>query len=124
MSVNYNIPIINDRLADVVTNIDAGPGAGQMRLVSPLLTTVSLITLQKPSGTVAGGILTFSGLPVAGATLASTAITAADIEDSTGLVVISGLTVGNSTAFDIVMPVTSVLIGNIVSLNSATITGR
>ncbi len=124
MSVNYNIPTINGRLNAVVSNIDAGPGVGQIRLLNTPSQTVALIPLQKPSGTVAGGILTFSGTPlVSTVTILSTNIVAADIEDSTGLVVISGLTVGQSSAFDIIMPVSNVLGGRLISLTNATITG-
>ncbi len=123
MSVNYDIPTINDRLADVVSHIDAGPGVGKMRLLSQSAGTVSLISLQKPSGTVGGGILTFSGLPLGATTLLSTNIVAADIEDSTGVVVVSGLTVGQSTSYDIFMGTTLVDVGQTVTLTSATITG-
>jgi len=124
VSVNYNIPTINGRLNAVVSNIDAGPGVGQIRLLNTPSQTVALIPLQKPSGTVAGGILTFSGTPlVSTVTILSTNIVAADIEDSTGLVVISGLTVGQSSAFDIIMPVSNVLGGRLISLTNATITG-
>ena len=123
MSVNYNATTINGRLNVVVSNIDAGPGVGQIRLLSPS-NTVALIPLQKPSGTVAGGVLTFSGTPlVSSVTLLSTNIVAADVEDSTGLVVISGLTVGQSSAFDIVMPISNVIVGRLISLTQGTITG-
>jgi len=123
MSVNYNQTTINSRLNAVVTNIDAGPGNGRLRLLSPSAGIVATITFQKPSGIVGGGILAFSGLPLVGPTLLSTSIVAADIEDSTGVVIISGLTVGQSTAFDITMPVNSVLSGQSITLTSATITG-
>jgi len=123
VSVNYNATTINGRLNVVVSNIDAGPGVGQIRLLSPS-NTVALIPLQKPSGTVAGGVLTFSGTPlVSSVTLLSTNIVAADVEDSTGLVVISGLTVGQSSAFDIVMPISNVIVGRLISLTQGTITG-
>jgi hypothetical protein len=119
----YNQTTINGRLNVVVSNIDAGAGVGQMRILGTL-GTVALIPLQKPSGTVSGGILTFSGLPLGSATLISDSVVGADIEDSTGLVVASGLTVGPSSAFDIIMPVTTVLTGQIISLVLATITGE
>jgi hypothetical protein len=123
MSVNYDISTINGRLAAVITHIDAGSSVGNLRLLNNLTQTVSLIPLQKPSGIVGAGVLTFAGLPLVGTTLISDSIVAADIEDSTGLVVISGLTVGQSTAFDILMPITNVLAGRSISLTQATITG-
>lgn len=123
MMVTYNQPTINGRLNVVISNIDAGAGVGQMRVLG-LAGTVALIPLQKPSGTVSAGVLTFSGLPLGSATLASDTVVGADIEDSTGLVVASGLTVGPSTAFDIVMAIPTVLAGQIISLTTATITGE
>lgn len=127
MSVIYNIPTINARLAAVVANIDAGAGPGQMRLMATSTATVALIQLNKPSGVVGGGILAFLGLPVTAPTLVTTSssnpLATADIEDSTGTIVVSGLTVGLSTAYDIVMATTSVLSGQSITLTSATITG-
>ena len=124
MTISYNVPTLNARLQAVVTNIDAGPGNGVMRLLSATSVTIATITLQKPSGTASGGILTFSGLPLGGPTLASGQIVAADIEDSTGTVVASGLTVGISTSYDIYMANPNVLSAQTVSLTNATITGR
>lgn len=124
MAITYNQTTINGRLNTVITNVDAGAGVGQMRLTG-LTGTVALVALQKPSGTVAAGILTFSGLPLASSvTLLGDTVVSADIEDSTGLVVASGLTVGASSAFDIVMPIPTVLAGQLISLIAATITGN
>lgn len=124
MPIGYNTTTINGRLNVVISNIDAGPSFGQMRLLSVGTQTVGVIQLLKPSATVSNGVLTFSGLPLAAPlTLLSTQIVAADIEDSTGLVVASGLTVGPSTAFDIVMANPFVSSGQVITLTSATITG-
>lgn len=124
MSIIYNGTVINQRLGVVVTNIDAGAGNGQMRLLSSASATVGLVQFNKPCGTVSGGVLTFSGLPLAAPlTLVSGQVTAADLEDSAGTVVASGLTVGNSTAYDIVMSSVIVSTGQIITLTYATITG-
>lgn len=127
MSVNYDTPTINDRLAAVVSHIDAGPGNGQMRIIAASAATVSLIALNKPCGVVGGGILAFLGVPLAGSTLVGTSsndpVASADIEDSNGTVIVSGLTVGLSTAYDIVMATTTVSAGQSITLTSATITG-
>ena len=56
MTITYNAATINGRLNVVVTNIDAGASFGQMRVLTAGSQTVGLITLQKPSGTVAGGV--------------------------------------------------------------------
>lgn len=124
MPISYNTTTINGRLSVVISNIDAGPAAGVMRLLSASAQTVGLVQLLKPSGTVSNGVLTFSGLPLsASLTFLSTQIVAADIEDSAGLVVASGLTVGPSTSFDVVMANPFVSSGQIVTLTFATITG-
>jgi hypothetical protein len=128
MSVNYNIPTINAQLLDVVANIDAGSSFGMLRLLPTTSTdTVCLIPLAKPSGTVSGGILTFIGMPQTAPTLFTTTPTnplaLADIEDSGGTVVVSGLTVGVSTAYDILIPSVLILSGQSITLQSATITG-
>jgi hypothetical protein len=125
MSVNYNIPTINSRLAAVITSIDAGSSFGQMRLMANSV-TVSVLALQKPSGTVGGGVLTFAGSPTGTIlinTSSSNPLATADIEDSTGTVIVSGLTIGLSTAYDIVVPTTTVSAGQSITLTSATITG-
>ena len=125
MTIVYNQATINSRLNAVVTNIDAGPGNGQMRLLAAASTTVALVTLQKPSGTAGSGILTFNGLPLASPlTTISALVTSADIEDSTGTVVASGLTVGGSTSFDVFMSNPFVSSGQTVTLIFAQITGR
>jgi len=124
VSISYNTTTINGRLNVVISNIDAGSSFGQMRLLSIGIQTVGVIKLLKPSATVSNGVLTFSGLPLAAPlTLLSTQIVTADIEDSTGLVVASGLTVGPSTAFDIVMTSPFVSSGQAITLTFATITG-
>lgn len=125
MTLNYNATVINGRLQVVINNIDAGASTGAIRLLNSTNQTVALINLIKPSATISGGVLTFSGLPLAAPlTFISGQIVSADIEDSNANVVASGLTVGNSTAYDIVMGNTSVSSGQIISLTYAAITGR
>jgi hypothetical protein len=126
MSITYNTATLNARLTQVINNIDAGPGSGVLRLgTSGMALILSSITLAKPSGTVAGGVLTFSGTPLADPSAANSGSLAnARIEDSTGVVVASGLTIGTSSAFDIVMTSTTVIAGQSISLTSATITGH
>lgn len=125
MPVDYNSTVINARLTVVLSAIDAGPSFGQMRLLSPSNQTIGLIQLQQPAGVVASGVLSFSGLPLAAPlTLISDQIVAADIEDSTGTVVASGLTVGPSTFYDVVMVNPFVSSGQTVTLTYATITGN
>lgn len=127
MSVDYNVPTITDRLIAVVNHIDAGSTNGIMRLtLSDTSQLVASITLQKPCGSVIGSVLTFA-LPLTATTvlnaLSSNPLAYAEIEDSTGTVIVSGLTVGLSTAYDIVMVSNNILSGQGITLTSATITG-
>ena len=126
MSVIYPVTLLNTRLQDVVNAIDAGPAAGVLRLLNSGGSTLSSLALAKPSGSVGGGILTFLGLSLVDpAAAASGLATAARIEDSTGSTVISGLTVGTSSAFDIVLsPSAAIVAGNTIAITQATITGH
>lgn len=109
----------------MVSQIDAGAGSGQIRLLNATAQTVALVGLVKPCGVVSGGVLTFSGPPLAAPlTLISGQIISADIEDSNSTVVASGLLVGTSTGYDIVMANPVVSSGQIITLTYATITGR
>lgn len=93
MSVVYSQACINNRLLGVVTTIDAGAGFGAVTLLAGG-TTVSTITLQKPSGTVNGGVLTFAG-PLSDPSAGGTGlVTTAHFQDSNANVVASGFTVG------------------------------
>lgn len=126
MSVVYTIPVINTRLQDVVNAIDAGPAAGVLRLLNSGGSTLSSLALAKPSGSVSGGILSFLGLSLVDpAAAASGLATAARIEDSTGTTIISGLTVGNTSASDIVLsPSATIVAGNTIAITQGTITGH
>jgi hypothetical protein len=93
VAIVYSVTAINARLAGVVTAIDSGGGNGLLRLYAGGL-IVSSIPLAIPSGTVAGGVLTFT-TPVFDPLSAGVGfVTAADIANSAGVLMISGLTVG------------------------------
>jgi hypothetical protein len=93
VAVTYTQTAINARLNGVVSAIDGGGGPGLFKLYSGGL-LVSTITLAVPSGTVAGGALTFtaprSDLSAAGSGL----LTEGRMTDSTGAEMITGLSVG------------------------------
>lgn len=93
MAIIYSTTAINARLNGVISAIDGGAGHGVMRLLAGGI-TISAITLNKPCGAVAGGILTFF-VPVLDIAADATGnVNGATIEDSTGALMISGLTVG------------------------------
>lgn len=125
MSVDYNIPTINDRLLEVVANIDAGTTNGWMRLLDGGGTILSSFQLSRPMGTVAGGVLTFNGLSIIDPAAAATGTpTSARVEDGDGTVVISGLVVGGNSPDILVSHPGTITAGQVVALTAATITGR
>jgi hypothetical protein len=124
MSVNYSLAAINNRLLGVVTTIDAGAGNGILNMFTSSGALAASFTLQKPSGTVFGGVLTFSGIPLTAIpTLVNGTLTGANITDSGGNLVVSGLTIGTTTSFDIIMPVVNIVSGQQVAMTAASITG-
>lgn len=128
MPALYPVSIINSRLQIVLNAIDGGPSNGFLKIFGGGHTLLSTIQLSRPSGTISGGVLTFSGLPLVdpAASASGTAISA-DIEDSTGSVVVSGLTVGVVDT-DIFLSnglgTTFISAGQSVAITAATITGH
>ena len=123
MAVNYGAALKTTRMQAVVTAIDAGPAAGYIEICSAAYAAVlATITLQDPSGTVAGDTLTFDNTPGMTDTSADASGTAAiaRIKDSTGTVVVQGLTVGTSGA-DINLNSVNITAGQTVTLTSGTI---
>lgn len=125
MSVTYSVTVRNNRLQQVVNAIDAGVGNGLLKVgTSSMASVLSTITFVKPCGTISSGILTFSGLPIVdGSAAGSGTAVAAQITDSAGTVVVSGLTV-SSAAGDIIIDNSAITVGDTVTLLSATITGN
>ena len=127
MAVIYSTAAKNARLEAVVNTIDAGSGAGVLQIgTSAMGTVLAEITLADPSGTVTGGVLTFSGFPRSDSTANATGVAAAArIRDSNGADVITGLTVGTpGSGADIILETTNIDAGEIVTLNTATITAN
>jgi hypothetical protein len=125
MSVTYNTTLKNTRLTSVRDAIDTG-GAGSLKFGAAggfsggnLLST---ITFSATSGTVSGGVLTFSGTPLVDSSAANTGTaTQAKVVSGGATDIITGLTVGTS-ASDINLSSTSIVAGQSVTLTSATIT--
>lgn len=123
MPLVYGTATINARLQTVISQIDAGAGDGVIKVGSAgMASTLITFTLSKPSGTAAAGVLTFV-TPASATVLVAGTAAAADIEDSSGNVIASGLTVGNSSAFDILVVSTTFNLGDTIALVGATITG-
>ena len=124
MSVTYSAATINARLQAVINQIDAGAGNGVLQVGTVAMAqTLASITLAKPSGVAAAGVLTFT-VPDAGPVTQSGVTASARIQDSSGNVIVSGLTVGISSAFDIIIGSTTISVGQTLSLISGTIIGN
>ncbi len=124
MSVVYNNDVKNARLDVVQAAIDAGSGAGKLQIASSSgfsTNILATITLADPSSTVGTDTLTFASLPVSALASVTGTATQARILDSNNVVVISGLTVGTSGT-NIVLNTTSIEAGQLVRIDSGTIT--
>jgi hypothetical protein len=64
MAVIYTTAVKNARMSAVVAQIDAGSTAGVLQIgTTGMASILAEIVLADPSGTVSGGVLTFSGFP-------------------------------------------------------------
>jgi len=125
--VIYSQSAINARLLGVVATIDAN-GAGRLVLLDASGNALSTITLQVPSGTVNGGVLTFSGPLVDPSTAGVGNATAGVIQDALAAPIVSGLSVGIPlSGADILLSnglsTTLIAAGQSLSVPSAQITG-
>jgi hypothetical protein len=123
MAVIYSTATKTARMNAVVTQIDAGAGAGVLQIgTTGMATVLAEFTLNDPCGTVSGAVLTFSGFPKSDTSANATGTAAAArIRDSNATDVVTGLTVGLSGS-DINLDSLSITTGQTVTLNSATLT--
>ena len=126
MAVVYNVTVRSARLQVVANAIDAGAGNGVLRIGTANMGLVlSSIVLAKPCATISSGVLTISHVPLTDVSAAMTGVAASGrIDTSAGTVVVSCLTVGLSTAFDIIISKTGISAGDIVTMTSGTIVGN
>jgi hypothetical protein len=123
MGVVYNTTLKNTRMTSVVTAIGT---AGFLNIYTAgLALLLSTVPLPNPAGTVTGGVLTFSGMPLteasANASGTAAAATVSTATGGTGTVVVSGLTV-SSTSGDIVLSSTNIVAGQPFTITSGSIT--
>lgn len=118
MAVNYSTAVKNNRLTQVLNAIDAGAGNGILKIgTTGMAATLVSITLDKPCATVSGGVLTFSGLPNSATATGAGTAAAAQITDSTGTVVVDGLTVGTSGT-NVIIDNTTIAVSQTVNFNA------
>ena len=123
MAVIYASSVRTSRMNAVETALDAGSGAAVLEIGdSGFATTLVSFTLSDPAGTVSGDVLSGSGLPKTTTASASGTAAEARLKDSSGNIVVSGLTVGTSSANVIISPSTSITSGQSCSLDTFTLT--
>lgn len=127
MTIHYSDDLADARLEEVVAAIDAGSGPGVLVVGTSALSgavgVLFTVTLDDPSGTVAGRVLTFSGTPINTTATGVGVAAKAELRDSDDNVICDGLTVGvTGSGSNIIMDTASVTVGRPVQLVSATIT--
>lgn len=123
MPAIYRASLRTARLTLVRDDVDSGPAAGTMEICSAGYAAVlAIFTLNDPSGSISGDVLTFSGMPKASVAAATGTAALARVKNSTGTVIINGLTVGVAASDVLISPSTSIASGQPVNLLSALIT--
>lgn len=107
------------------TSVDANSGSGQLVIGTSALSgatgVLATITLAKPSFSLSAGVATLLGVPLSATASATGTANKAEIRDSAGTVIISGLTVGTSGS-DINLNSVAISSGQTVTMNSGSIT--
>ncbi len=126
MAVTYSTAAKTARMQAIADLIDAGSGPGTIEIGSAAMASVlATLSLADPCGSAASGVLTLDFDPdIEDSSADATGTTAAaQIKDSDGTVVISGLTVGMAgSGADIILINTNIVTGQPVLLTTGTIT--
>lgn len=124
MAVTYSSGLKDTRMTAVVTAIDADAGPGSLEIgTTGFATTLAVLPLADPCGTVSGGVLTFDTTPALeeNAALATGTAAEARIKDNSGDIIISGLTV-STTGANINLNKVAIVTDDVVQITSATLT--
>jgi hypothetical protein len=123
MTVSYIASLKTTRMVAVINAIDANASPGSIEIgTAGMAAVLCTIPLAKPSFSENGGVITMLGTPVSANGSATDTAAAARIKDGGGNMVVTGLTVGATQGFDIVLTSTAITSGQPVTLNSMTIT--
>ena len=122
MAVIYSTTVKSSRMTVVRDAIDGGTSGGTLEIgTTSMASVLAIIPLADPCGSVASGVLTFT-MPQSDTSADATGTAAeARIKDSSGTVIVSGLTVGTSGA-NINLSSVGITVGDTVTLSSAAIT--
>lgn len=131
MTVSYSTTTANARLAAGLTaavsgqSVDGNTTYGELVIGTSALSgstgVLATIILQKPSFSIASKVATLLGVPLSVAASATGTAAKAELRDSAGTTIVSGLTVGTSGS-DINLTATAITTGETVTITSGTIT--
>lgn len=125
MAVTYSTTAKNNRLQAVIDLLDAGGGPAVLVIGTSALSggtgVLATIPLADPCATKSGGVLTLAGMPKSATASGTGTAAKAELRDSDGTVVVSGLTVDTSAA-DIIINAVEISSGQTVQITSGTIT--
>ena len=131
MSANYSTAAADARLAAALTatgtaagaSVDGQSGDGQLVIGTGALSgatgVLATFALQKPSFTIASKVATLAGTPLSATPSANGTAALAELRDSLGNTVVSGLTVGTS-ASDIIVSSTTISTSVTVQVTAGT----
>jgi hypothetical protein len=123
MTVSYIASLKTTRMVAVINAIDANASPASLEIgTAGMAAVLCTISLAKPSFSENGGVITMLGTPISANGSATDTAAAARIKDGGGNMVVTGLTVGDTQGFDIVLTSTAITSGQPVTLNSMTIT--
>ena len=109
-------------MAAVITAIDAHASPAYIEIgTAAMAATLVTITLDDPSFTESGGVITMAGAPKSGIATGAGTAAAARIRTGGAADVVTGLTVGTAGA-DINLSSTAILVGQTCTISAGTIT--
>lgn len=123
MAVNYRASLKTSRMNAVLSDIDNNAAAAKLQIWSAAFAAkLAEITLQKPSFSLAGAVLTLLGVPLSDTSADATGTAALGrIVDGAGTTIVDNLSVG-TTGTDIILNSTSLTVGQTVTITAGTLT--
>lgn len=121
MTATYAATLKTTRMQAVADAISGGSLVLGTILLSGSTGILATISLNTPAATVSGSILTLAGIPLSGTASAGGTAALAELRNNAGTTIVSGLTVGTSSA-DIIATTTAILLGGTITVSAGTIT--
>jgi hypothetical protein len=119
MPANYRASLKTTRMTDVRDDVDSGGSAGSLEIGDAgFASTLAVVPLDFPCGSVAGAVLTFAGFPKVTTAAGTGTAAEARIKESGGAVVADGFVVGT----DLTVTPATITAGDTVTVTLATIT--